>query len=783
MRSERFTLCLFLTTLVIFAILLQPCGAAEPSSVIIPTPLRTLYVSPSGTGQGTSPADPMSITAALGSSQPGDLFWLLGGTYTGLFYITRGGTSSNPIIWRAAQGAPHVTIKGGFEITGANNWIWGMEITDPNELYPNDSGVRILAAGTRIINNVVHDHSNKNGIGAWNTGGGQVIYGNIVYSNGQGLNHPHNIYTQNDYVSNGYKYFTNNMLLDSTDVCANCFNFHAYTETGYVTGMNLQNNIIKHGRFLIGGYNVPADNEVVKNNYFYDSQVQFGYRRPTQVSFQDNYVVRATLDTQWFWGDGEVQYTEAAPNVFSNNQFLLPPNGVHVLFRTSAYLSTGRCEGCPPIRQTDTFNNNSYSTPFRGTFYANNQNLGTLGFSSWKSACASAGNAFDSASAEVSTPSGSKVVILNNEYESGRAHLAIYNYALASSVPADLSGIVPAGAAYKVFGARSVYGTPVLSGTYSGPISVPMSGQEFAAFLVTFDGSAPPPSAGTLSFDASSYSVNEGAGTASVTITRSGGSYGAVSVSFATSDGTAGAGADYTAETATVSFADADTAPKTVQIPILDDALLEGNETVNLRLSNPTGGAALGTSSGVLTIVDNDVAPPPPSCLFCDDFEDGSLSSSWSASPAASWTESSGRLNDVTATRSARALATGFAGCRNCSIETTFQQSGGANSHVSILGWYAGNRDYVDLIVREGKDAWVLKQSVGGTLATIGKASFPVNPNQPYLVKIQFDGTVFTVTVNGAVILTARPAGAVQTGTAGFDAKGTTASFDDLTVN
>src|SRR5207247_5245570 len=48
---------------------------------------------------------------------------------------------------------------------------------------------------------------------------------------------------------------------------------------------------------------------------------------------------------------------------------------------------------------------------------------------------------------------------------------------------------------------------------------------------------------------------------------------------------------------------------KSFLVPIIDDLLVEGNETVNLTLSSPAGGATLGTpSSAVLTIVDNDVA-------------------------------------------------------------------------------------------------------------------------------------------------------------------------------
>ncbi len=61
-----------------------------------------------------------------------------------------------------------------------------------------------------------------------------------------------------------------------------------------------------------------------------------------------------------------------------------------------------------------------------------------------------------------------------------------------------------------------------------------------------------------------------------------------VSVDYATADDTAVAGSDYTATSGTLVFAAGETA-KTVSVPVLDDALDEGKETMRLRLSNPRG--------------------------------------------------------------------------------------------------------------------------------------------------------------------------------------------------
>ena len=144
--------------------------------------------------------------------------------------------------------------------------------------------------------------------------------------------------------------------------------------------------------------------------------------------------------------------------------------------------------------------------------------------------------------------------------------------------------------------------------TLSSPTGGATLGTPSTAVLTITDNDVAP--AGTLQFSAATYSVGENAGNAAVIVTRTGGSSGAVSVSFATSNGTATAPGDYTAASPTVSFADGDTANKTISIPIINDTTAEANETVNLTLSSPTGGATLGTpSTAVLTITDNDVAP------------------------------------------------------------------------------------------------------------------------------------------------------------------------------
>ena len=78
-----------------------------------------------------------------------------------------------------------------------------------------------------------------------------------------------------------------------------------------------------------------------------------------------------------------------------------------------------------------------------------------------------------------------------------------------------------------------------------------------------------------------------------------------VSVDYATEDGTAAAGADYTATSGTLVFAAGETA-KTVSVPVLDDAIDEGKETMRLLLSNPQGAYLRGIHSKAKGVIRND---------------------------------------------------------------------------------------------------------------------------------------------------------------------------------
>lgn len=113
-------------------------------------------------------------------------------------------------------------------------------------------------------------------------------------------------------------------------------------------------------------------------------------------------------------------------------------------------------------------------------------------------------------------------------------------------------------------------------------------------------------SGGTLNFSVAAYERSEDGVKATIKVVRSGGAAGGVSVDYSTSNGTASATSDYTPASGTLLFA-AGQSSATFAVTIRNDALNEANETVNLELANPKGGAKLGTrAAAVLTIVDDD---------------------------------------------------------------------------------------------------------------------------------------------------------------------------------
>ena len=138
----------------------------------------------------------------------------------------------------------------------------------------------------------------------------------------------------------------------------------------------------------------------------------------------------------------------------------------------------------------------------------------------------------------------------------------------------------------------------------TGPV---LLGTPNSADLIIVDDETPPPGS-SASFNASTYSVREDAGSVAVIILRTDSGTGRVAVSYSTADGSANAAGRYQPTSGTVIFESGDTTPKIVNIPIINDSLLNGNATVQLSLTSTAGGAPVPGGTATLTIVDDEAA-------------------------------------------------------------------------------------------------------------------------------------------------------------------------------
>jgi uncharacterized protein (TIGR03118 family) len=118
-----------------------------------------------------------------------------------------------------------------------------------------------------------------------------------------------------------------------------------------------------------------------------------------------------------------------------------------------------------------------------------------------------------------------------------------------------------------------------------------------------------------VQFATDTFAIGEGTGHIDVSVTRAGDASGTATVNVSTFDqsaaGHASQKSDYEIALGRVTFNPGETS-KTVRILIVDDNFVEGDEIVNLALSNVTGaGAGLGSPNvATLKIIDNDSVAP-----------------------------------------------------------------------------------------------------------------------------------------------------------------------------
>jgi hypothetical protein len=111
---------------------------------------------------------------------------------------------------------------------------------------------------------------------------------------------------------------------------------------------------------------------------------------------------------------------------------------------------------------------------------------------------------------------------------------------------------------------------------------------------------------GWLEFEQSKIRVEENQGTITIPVTRKGGSYGTVSASYFITNGSAIRDKDYQVTEGKLTWLAGDMSPKSIEITLIDDDYLEGNELFTVTLSNPTNGAELSGVESITVSIEDD---------------------------------------------------------------------------------------------------------------------------------------------------------------------------------
>jgi len=515
--------------------------------------LSTYYVAPGGNNNnsGTSAAPWQTLQFAADRVVAGDTVIVRAGNYAG-FYLETDGTASKPITFHGENGAvvnsrnpstpDGINLEGadyilveGFKVinqprTGIRSVI-NHHVTIRNNVCDNNTVWGILTGFSDdllIENNVCSNSQQQHGIYVSNSGDRPVIRGNVIFGNSDCGIH------MNGDVSQG--------------------------GDGIISGAVVENNVI-YNNGTGGGSSINGDgvqNSVIRNNLVYNalasgiSLYQIDGGGPSSGNLLVNNTILVAPTGRW-----AINVQDGAVNTTLRNNILYNNHS----FRGSIDISSDSLPGL----------SSDYNVLMNRMTTTGGDSILTL--SQWQSATGQDTHSL------VATPTQLFVNAATNDYHLSATSPALDKGTLTQAPPTDLAG------------QQRPSGLGVDIGAYERQV------QQLPA--------------GTLALSASSVSVNENAGTVTLSVTRTGGNSGAVSVQYATANGTATSGADYTAASGSLSWADGDTTAKTITIPILDDAIFEGNEAFSLSLSNPTGGAALGSpATETITILDNEQPPP-----------------------------------------------------------------------------------------------------------------------------------------------------------------------------
>ncbi len=521
---------------------------------------------PSGDGSVNSPWNLKTALANPASVQGGDTICVRQGTYTGRFVNKLVGSAGFPITVKAYPGE-RVTIDGysTTTLTAPTPSIAGYEfgnitVADPSIFtldqaaiaYIDDFGGEMVQVGRLVGGNTIEvvrgwgGTCGSNPCTAWPAGTVVRLAGPILRSQGSYTNFIGFEFTISNQFTrvvgqpggvddamgivdecNGCKYI-NNVIHDTAGGIgshATGKNTEFYGNIAYnvgVTDVNLDPS--GHGLYVQNTNGNPV--KLIKHNISFHN-ANFGYQ-----SYGDN----GGLDNITY--DGNVAFDNG---IFGHNQSyqLLvgrdPSFANNIIDNSEVYSSYGSGSLTPCYAGSASTNGKLRNNYVVGS--------GTQGWScpglvevTGNTAIGGANVGFPLVTGNTMIPNipttGVRAVVHPNQYETGRAHVIVYNWAQTDSVSVNISSAgLTSGQTYEIRDVQNYFGSPIATGTYNGSdINIPMTSttvpqligtslrqpfhtsKQFGAFVIvpTSTGGTPAPAPTISSFTASPTTITSG---------------------------------------------------------------------------------------------------------------------------------------------------------------------------------------------------------------------------------------------------------------------------------
>lgn len=565
---------------------------------------------------GTNPTG----TAAMGNNSRGIEFGgsnnLIGGTtpgagnlisgnQTGISSNASGNTIQGNLIGTDVTGTAGIANNSGMDIRGSNNLVGGLTPAARNIISGNGLGVFIGGTGSKLQGNFIGTDITgtlplgNGGIGV--IAGENVLIGgtvaearNVIAANGVNFGEPN--------ISIGFNLSDINVTVQGNYIGTDVTGTRALGAT--FIGIH-----IGEGPNLIGGTAAGAGNVISGNGTGI---------RISDAGIQGNTIQGNRIGLNAL-GNGPLPNTTSGIEIFrsSNNTIGGTQNGAAntIAYNNGSGILIGGTSTGNVIRGNSIFSNAALGIDLTTSGFSSNPNGVTANdpndadigpntlqnFPLLTSVVTGGGNTTIQGSLN-STPNTAFQIDFYSSAAldpSGNGEGALFFN--STSVNTDNSGNATINVTFPI----ALPAGRIITATATNPTG---NTSEFSA---TSDASG---ATGSLQFTVATSWVIEDVGMANVTVVRQGGTSGNLSIEYATANGTAIAGQDYTAISGTLNFNSGETS-KTIQVPILDDAVTEQEETFTISLRNAPNLEMVGAPS-VQTINVQDHSTVPFIAMF-----------------------------------------------------------------------------------------------------------------------------------------------------------------------